>query len=197
MRYFVIGPDGSSYGPADIPTLAQWAQENRLQATTMLREEMSGNSVVASSVPGIFAAQAPTMSAPTMAAPVQTGYTPGMAAYPRGGEVGGMLPDRLARKFSWGAFGLHWIWGLNHKKPILLAIIPVSCIPFGGLIMAIWAGKNGYQWAWESGRFSSVQHLEECEKIWDTWGIVIFVVSIVLCFAWFAAGGMAAARGGG
>lgn len=53
MRYYVIGPDGQRYGPADIPTLNQWAQENRLTANQLLEDETAGTRVMASSVEGL------------------------------------------------------------------------------------------------------------------------------------------------
>lgn len=61
MRYFVVTPDGQRYGPADIPTLQQWVQEGRIVPSAMLEEEISGNRVQASAVPGLnFGGGAPT-----------------------------------------------------------------------------------------------------------------------------------------
>jgi hypothetical protein len=48
MGYFVIGPNGELYGPADIATLNQWIAEGRLQPTTMLQEELGGARFAAS-----------------------------------------------------------------------------------------------------------------------------------------------------
>lgn len=42
MRYFVIGPNGETYGPADLPTLNQWVTEGRVTSTTILQEENGG-----------------------------------------------------------------------------------------------------------------------------------------------------------
>lgn len=53
MRYFVVTADGQKFGPADVPTLQQWANEGRLLANSMLEEEISGNRVQASAVPGL------------------------------------------------------------------------------------------------------------------------------------------------
>src|SRR6185436_3613657 len=50
VRYFVIAPDGSKYGPADIPTLRAWMIEGRLTATTMLEQEGTGQRVQAQNV---------------------------------------------------------------------------------------------------------------------------------------------------
>jgi hypothetical protein len=70
MQYYVIGPDGSKYGPADVPTLKQWAAENRLNPDAMLEDFNTGQRVAASQVPGIFEAGAP--GAPVPSAPTTT-----------------------------------------------------------------------------------------------------------------------------
>lgn len=54
MQYYVISPDGQKYGPADVPTLAQWAQEGRINPDTMLESAQDASQVPASSVPGIL-----------------------------------------------------------------------------------------------------------------------------------------------
>lgn len=54
MRYFVINPDGQRYGPADLATLQQWANEGRVVATTALEEEATGTRTQASAVPGLM-----------------------------------------------------------------------------------------------------------------------------------------------
>ena len=53
MQYFVIGPDGQKFGPADINTLTQWAAEGRLTPATMLEDEF-GKQMPASELPGVF-----------------------------------------------------------------------------------------------------------------------------------------------
>lgn len=41
VRYYVVWPNGQRFGPADLPTLTQWAQERRIDANTTLIEEQS------------------------------------------------------------------------------------------------------------------------------------------------------------
>lgn len=55
MQYYVIAPDGQKYGPADVPTLAQWAAEGRINPDTMLESAQDASRVPASNVPGIIA----------------------------------------------------------------------------------------------------------------------------------------------
>jgi len=68
MRYFVIGPDGKSYGPAELAVLQQWVTEGRVVATSLLEVEETGQRVAASSIPELGLAPAPA-PAPAPAAP--------------------------------------------------------------------------------------------------------------------------------
>lgn len=69
-QYFVIGPDGSKYGPADPATLTQWAADSRLTPTTELENAATGARTSANMVAGIIF---PTAAAPA-ANPVQTAF---------------------------------------------------------------------------------------------------------------------------
>lgn len=60
MQYYVIAQDGQKYGPADVPTLAQWATEGRINPNTMLESMVDASRVPASSVPGVIAQAAQT-----------------------------------------------------------------------------------------------------------------------------------------
>lgn len=201
MRYFVIASDGQRYGPADIPTLNQWIADGRLTADMMLEGE-NGGRMVASSVPGLMFGQPPQMNSPY-----------GGTVYQGAGAGRGMAFDPNAfPKFNWGAFLLNWIWGLNHKKPITLVVLGVYILTqavavagggfrgattgasvaggaFGFILnivslgLCIWIGINGYQWAWESGRFSSYEECRKCQAIWGWWGLGIIILTCVCAFA--------------
>ena len=67
MQYYVIGPDGSKYGPADIPTLKQWAAENRLSPSATLEDFNTGQRIPAGQVQGIFDPGTPGAPIPTAA----------------------------------------------------------------------------------------------------------------------------------
>lgn len=54
MDYFVVGPDGTEYGPANLSALTTWAEQGRVLPSTMLKVAATGEFVVASSVEGIF-----------------------------------------------------------------------------------------------------------------------------------------------
>ena len=42
MPYWIIGKDGATYGPADLPTLRRWVSEHRIVATTPVAESEGG-----------------------------------------------------------------------------------------------------------------------------------------------------------
>lgn len=53
MYYFVVGQDGSRYGPADVDTLVQWAREGRLVANSQLIERGSERQLHAGDLPAL------------------------------------------------------------------------------------------------------------------------------------------------
>jgi hypothetical protein len=52
MHYFVIGPDGSKYGPADLSLINTWIAEGRISPLTILETD-SGMRLAASTVQGL------------------------------------------------------------------------------------------------------------------------------------------------
>jgi hypothetical protein len=77
LRYFVIAPDGSRYGPADLNTLKAWVAQGRITPDTILEEEASRQRVPARMVAGLFAAEGPGSVPPV-----------GQPMYPRRVETG-------------------------------------------------------------------------------------------------------------
>lgn len=75
MKYFVIGKDGSKYGPADVATIRQWREEGRLVDDTWLEEEESGNRHQAQAILG---------TPETIPPPSDPG--PQVSPYPRHGQ---------------------------------------------------------------------------------------------------------------
>jgi len=66
-HYKVIQPDGTTYGPADVSTLRQWAREGRILSDTLLEDELSRVRFPAGLLSGVIAPQAP---APVVTVPV-------------------------------------------------------------------------------------------------------------------------------
>jgi hypothetical protein len=201
-QYFVLADDGTKYGPADIANLNQWIADGRLLPTTLLEQEGSGITFRASAVTGLnfptdsIYSQPPTVpssSASSPGSPSPGAYgasnayssygsqeSSAYAAYPRMGYDGNQV---LPKGFNWGAFYFNWIWGLNHRKYLMLISLVIGFIPYVGILglpLAIWFGFQGNQWAWESGRFTTIEDMMACQRIWAKWALGIFLASLVI-----------------
>ncbi len=51
MQYFVVGLDGEKFGPANVLTLNIWVQDGRVAPDSMLEDALTGQQVLASSIP--------------------------------------------------------------------------------------------------------------------------------------------------
>jgi hypothetical protein len=51
MQYFVLADDGNEYGPVDYNGLKQWAEQNRVQRTSKVRNATNGMVMAASNHP--------------------------------------------------------------------------------------------------------------------------------------------------
>lgn len=89
-------------------------------------------------------------------------------------SLNGPFPEEL-NKWNWGAFFLNWIWAIGNKTWIgLLAISPIS------VIMYIILGIKGNEWAWQNRKFESVEQFKKVQKAWSIWGLIIFLVLIII-----------------
>jgi hypothetical protein len=97
------------------------------------------------------------------------------------------IPPEI-QKWNWGAFLLNWIWGIGNNTFIaLLTLIPF----FGTFIMPFVLGAKGNKWAWQNGRWDSVEHFRRVQRLWAIWGAVIWVGVIlfygaIIGFAFYA-----------
>ena len=87
----------------------------------------------------------PVTAPPTYGPPAATpGYAPGNTS--GGGPTAPVPPEVEAMGWSWGGFGLNWIWAIANKTWIgLLALIP--CV---NIFIAIWLGISGHKLAWQN-----------------------------------------------
>lgn len=88
--------------------------------------------------------------------------------------------DIVKKRFNWGAFLLGWIWGLGNKTYLTLIEIPLTLIPYIGLIinfgLCIWFGIKGNEWAWQNKYFKSVEEFHNNQKNWAIGGIIFQIV---------------------
>ncbi len=62
-EYFVIGPTGEKFGPANVEILNQWAQQNRVLPSNYVEDAAMGTRMLASAVPGlVFPVAAPSVA---------------------------------------------------------------------------------------------------------------------------------------
>ena len=94
-----------------------------------------------------------------------------------------IVPPTIIDKFNWGAFLCTWIWGIGNKSYITLISLVVAFIPMVGalvnIVLAIWFGIKGNEWAWRNKRFLSLEHFEETQKMWVTIGIILIILYVV------------------
>ncbi len=84
------------------------------------------------------------------------------------------VPEEV-KGWSWGAFGLTWIWGVFNGVLIsLLCLIPVFAI-----VWAFVLGVKGNEWAWRNKKWDSIEHFKSTQRPWNIAGIVIFAIWIV------------------
>jgi hypothetical protein len=164
MQYYVIGPDGSKYGPADIPTLKQWAAENRLNPDAVLEDFNTGQRTTAAQVQGIFEAGAPGAPIPTTTATTDAQRGQMAQQLPSGSAgpslydspTGNMAPGYYQRDNKDGDAGKVWIilsW-------VMSAIGIIGCCTYIfsplGIIFAFVGGAQGYTKSMPAKIFSIV-----------------------------------------
>jgi len=89
-----------------------------------------------------------------------------------------IVPDEV-RRWNWGAFFLNWIWGIANNVYISL----LCFVPYVGIIMPFILGAKGNEWAWRNKKWRNVEHFRNIQKKWTIWGLVIFVIHILLIFS--------------
>ena len=92
------------------------------------------------------------------------------------------VPDIVAKKFNWGAFGLTFIWGLFNKTYITLLVIPTLFLGALGLliqfILGIWFGIKGNTWAWQNKKWNSIEHFQSVQKKWAVAFLCVGIASM-------------------
>ena len=92
--------------------------------------------------------------------------------------------DAYLDKFSWGGFGLSWIWALCNDLVIyglIGLVVGLLTSGIGAFIVAIVFGIKGRRWAWEKSTTVSLDEFVEKQEPWEKWGrILVYVACIVL-----------------
>lgn len=85
------------------------------------------------------------------------------------------LPPQLTG-WNWGAFFLNWIWGIGNNTYIAFLCL----IPFVNFVMIFILGAKGNEWAWQNKKWESIDHFKRVQKLWAIWGLVLFLLGILL-----------------
>jgi hypothetical protein len=102
---------------------------------------------------------------------LKVGVTPGNTS---GQGASAIVPEEV-KGWSWGAFGLTWIWGVFNGVLIsLLALIPGFAV-----VWAFVLGAKGNEWAWRNKKWDSIEHFKSAQRPWNIAGIVLFAISMV------------------
>ena len=99
----------------------------------------------------------------------------------------GPVPEEI-KGWNWGAFWLHFIWGIAHNVWIALLAL---CLP---VIWQIVLGIKGSEWAWQQRQFDSVEQFKQTQAVWSKWGWIIGILWVIVIgpvILWFTAIGAA------
>ena len=104
-----------------------------------------------------------TLMKPTASENAQTSY------------ASDFIPSEI-KKWNWGAFTFNMFWGIgNYSYLPLLCLIPVF-----NLIWMFVCGFKGNEWAWKSGKFSSVEDFLAVQDTWNRAGFVSFIIGLIV-----------------
>ena len=103
-----------------------------------------------------------------------------MGMYQPGLGAASQVPPEV-RGFSWGGFGLTFIWAFANGVMWAGIVGVVLFFLFGIAIFPAWYGLGiylgikGNELAWKNKRWNSVQHFRDTQHTWAVWGVVFFV----------------------
>lgn len=110
--------------------------------------------------------------------------TPTMQTYQRVVEKSSgstlALHETTVRGWSWGAFGLSWVWGIRFG--VLSAFL--TWIPLVGLVWIFFLGAKGNQWAQEKNPEIPPAKLAKDLREWNKWGLILFLTQTVIFIAY-------------
>lgn len=103
--------------------------------------------------------------------------------------------------FNFGALCLTWIWGIYHRAvlTLILLFVDIASVVVAWFVFAkglapdvlglcytarivpmVWFGVQGNSWAWQSGRYETVDQMKKAQKKWAIWGgTTLIIVGIV------------------
>lgn len=84
-----------------------------------------------------------------------------------------VVPPEI-RRWNWGAFLLHWIWGIGNNTYIALLMF----VPLVNLVMPFVLGAKGSEWAWRNRAWRDVEHFKKTQRKWACAGLILIFVLV-------------------
>lgn len=172
MYYLII--EGQKYGPYSMENLIEYAKEERVIPESVV--ETDGGKTCSAYEIIDFNNFVPINKPQSV---YNSGKVSGMGntqVSPDLNNYNVHNPPQSLKGFNWGAFALPLFWGISNK--VYLALI--CLIPYVGIIVNIYFGIFGNSYAWKEGRFKTEKECMECQKVWNKWGIAIFIVYLII-----------------
>ena len=148
--YSILGPNGQTYGPADLDTLKMWCQEGRIHSDTAIVDPIDGHTKRAADLPEVAQHIRPPAPPSAFQAPRYSGignpnynYSVVSRPYQQPPSYAMAAPKSklvaILLAFFLGALGIHRFY-MGHVG-VGLAMLLMTVVTFGGLaiVSAIWA----------------------------------------------------------
>jgi hypothetical protein len=84
--------------------------------------------------------------------------------------------------WNWGAFLLHWIWGIFNNTFIAF----LTWVPIFGWIFMLVLGVKGNEWAWQNKTWRDIEHFKNTQKKWAVAGVIAYLFFILFFVAIFS-----------
>ena len=108
------------------------------------------------------------------------------------GNAPSLLPQ--VSGLNWGAFLLNWIWAYHIKPLWCLFGFLITCLPFGGLAIAVYGLIKGNELSWTHRPYKNIEEFRAVQGAWTKWALIILILqillavgSVILFFVFFAA----------
>ncbi len=92
--------------------------------------------------------------------------------------------EQELEKFNWGAFLCALIWGLGHNCWWCLLLIPISLIPYVGIVFTIifsfFMGNYGNKIAWKYKKWESLEEFRKTQRQWVIISLLITSFLIII-----------------
>jgi hypothetical protein len=142
-----------------------------------------------SSEPPVLPPEPPPSSFAFQPSPEQPSPSSAPERLPSGNDSR-LLAEARGLGWNWGGFLLPYLWLIGHGRVTPALVLWISMgLPFLGFLhlflypaTAIYLGLNGFEVSWRYRSYHSVAGLQESEREWMIWGVVLNLLVIFSVF---------------